>query len=180
LKASESDHLSELMARALCGDAAAYEQALRAISRIVRAYARARVGETLADDVVQETLLTVHRARHTYDPRRPFGPWLQAITHSRVVDTVRRTRRHARHETVLDVEPASAPESQASVPRARHDLEAAMHQLPPQQRRVIRMLKFDGMSASEVARALGLSVSNVKVVAHRGYKAMRQRLKGGK
>jgi RNA polymerase sigma-70 factor (ECF subfamily) len=165
------------MARALRGDAASYEEALRVMTRVVRPYARARVGDAMADDVVQETLLTVHRARHTYDPRRPFGPWLQAITHSRVVDIVRRARRQARREAGFASQPAPVPEPKHT---ARHDLDRALHQLPPQQRRVIRMLKFDGMSASEVAQALGLSVSNVKVVAHRGYKAMRRRLQGGR
>jgi RNA polymerase sigma-70 factor (ECF subfamily) len=53
-----------------------------------------------------------------------------------------------------------------------------MQQLPLVQRRVIRMLKVDGMTTAEVARALGLTVANVKIVAHRGYKAMRQRLQG--
>lgn len=175
MKRSESDHLAELMARALSGDAASYEQVLREAARIARAIAVGRVGDALADDVVQETLISVHRARHTYDPRRPFLPWLVAITQSRVIDALRRARRQSRHETVLNVEPASLPEP---VARSRHDFEAAMQQLPLVQRRVIRMLKVDGMTTAEVARALGLTVANVKIVAHRGYKAMRQRLQG--
>jgi RNA polymerase sigma-70 factor (ECF subfamily) len=93
LNGPDYDRLATLMARALNGDACAYEAALRDIARIVRAYARGRLGETIADDVVQDTLLAVHRARHTYDPDRPFGPWLMAIAHSRVVDTARRLRR---------------------------------------------------------------------------------------
>lgn len=175
VKRPEPDRLSDLMARAIGGDGAAYEQALVEIARISRAYARARVGDTLADDVVQETLLAVHRARHTYDPARPFGAWLVAILHSRMIDTVRRTRRHAEHELSLATEQAAAPEPAS---RGGPDLQWAMLALTAQQRTVIRMLKFDDMRVSEVARALGLSVSNVKIVAHRGYKTMRKLLLG--
>lgn len=162
------------MARALEGDAAAYDAALRGIAPIVRAYARVRLGDTLADDVVQETLLTVHRARHTYDPSRPLGPWLVAIAHSRVVDAARRVRRREAREDVLVDEPAVA----AGVAETRGpDLTRALAQLPPRQRLVIEMLKFQGRSTRDVAEALGLSVSNVKVIAHRGYESLRRTLK---
>jgi RNA polymerase sigma-70 factor (ECF subfamily) len=167
----EADRLSALMAGALRGDATSYEEALREIVCLVRAFARARVGDTLADDVVQETLLTVHRVRHTYDPTRPFMPWLMAIAHSRLVDVVRRDRRRARLETPLVNEPRWRPGVTLALP----DLVLALEELPPQQQRVIRMLKVDGMSAREVAGTLGLSVSNVKVMAHRGYRALRRR-----
>ena len=166
----EADRLSALMADALRGDAMSYEEALREIVCLVRAFARTRVGDTLADDVVQETLLTLHRVRHTYDPARPFMPWLMAIAHSRLVDIVRREGRRARLETPLQVEPPSG-----QVVLALPDLVMALEELPPQQRRVIRMLKVEGMSVREVAGTLGLSVSNVKVMAHRGYGALRRR-----
>jgi RNA polymerase sigma-70 factor (ECF subfamily) len=162
------------MARALDGDAASYEEALREIVRVISPFVRARVGDTLADDVVQETLITVHRARHTYDPSRPFGPWLMAITHSRLVDLVRRQRRRSRLETALGEEPGTKAVPGPTLP----DLVLALNDLPPAQRRVIRMLKVDGMSVREVAKALGLSVANVKVMAHRGYKVLRRRLAG--
>jgi len=146
------------------------------LTRIVRAYARARLGATLADDVVQETLISVHRARHTYDPRRPFGPWLLAIAHSRVVDAVRRERRRSMTEGHLDEEAAGEAHAE-NAPGLR--LVQALEQLAPRQRRVIELLKLEGLSAKEVARALGLSVSNVKVIAHRGYHALRRMLMDG-
>ena len=170
------DRLATLMARALNGDACAYEAALRDIARIVRAYARGRLGETIADDVVQDTLLAVHRARHTYDPDRPFGPWLMAIAHSRVVDTARRLRRlRLQNGQLQDVFGGGAehhPEQSMTVAQA-------LQRLPHRQRRVIELLKLEGWSAREVAIALGLSVSNVKVIAHRGYDALRRSLKDG-
>jgi RNA polymerase sigma-70 factor, ECF subfamily len=174
LKGSDFDRLGRLMRRALDGDACAYEEALRSIAQIVRAYARARLGDTLADDVVQETLLSVHQARHTYDPNRPFGPWLLAVAHSRVVDAARRARRRKLHEERLDEEPAG--EREDSRERSVR-VSQALQQLPQRQRRVIELLKLEGWSALEVADALRLSVSNVKVIAHRGYSALRRTLK---
>ena len=51
--------------------------------------ARKRVPAEAVEDVVQEALITVHKARHTYDPARPFGPWFYAIVHSRLIDVLR-------------------------------------------------------------------------------------------
>ena len=45
------------------------------------------------EDAVQDVLMTVHSIRQTYDPNRPFGPWLVTIAHRRVVDRLRRTTR---------------------------------------------------------------------------------------
>lgn len=175
LRDSDFDRLGQLMRGALDGDARAYEDALRGISQFVRAYARARLGATLADDVVQETLISVHRARHTYDPNRPFGPWLLAIAHSRVVDAARRARRRQLREEPLD----ERPDGQAEGPEAPDGrVTDALRKLPPRQRRVIELLKLEGRSAKEVAETLRLSVSNVKVIAHRGYYALRRTLKG--
>jgi RNA polymerase sigma-70 factor (ECF subfamily) len=54
------------------------------------------------EDVVQETLISVHKARHTYDPARPFAPWFYAIASHRVVDVFRRDRRVASREQGSD------------------------------------------------------------------------------
>ena len=168
------DRLGCLMARALEGDAGAYETALRGIAPIVRAYARARLGEAAADDVVQETLLAVHRARHTYDPRRPFGPWLVAVAHSRVVDAARRARRRMRHEQPLEGDPLARADAGTELTVR---LSQALGRLPARQRRIIELLKIEGWCARDIGAALGLSVSNVKVIAHRGYAALRRTLK---
>lgn len=174
MKGPDFHRLAILMGRALEGDSCAYESALVAMGGIVRAFARARLGETLADDVVQETLISVHQARHTYDPRRPFGPWLMSIAHSRVIDAARRQRRRALNEAPQDGEPVGRPQHRAD----RSLIVAqALQQLPPRQRRVIELLKLEGRSVKEVALRLGLSISNVKVIAHRGYEALRRTLR---
>lgn len=72
------------MARAQAGDGEAYRLLLDSVAADLRGFFRRRVRETQeVEDHVQETLLTLHRARHTYDPSRAFEPWLYAIARNR-------------------------------------------------------------------------------------------------
>ncbi|MBY0335907.1 MAG: RNA polymerase subunit sigma, partial [Acetobacteraceae bacterium] len=87
---------SGLMAAAQGGDAAAYERLLREVAPFLRAIARRRIADPAeVEDAVQDTLLTLHALRHTYDPARPLRPWLAAIAERRAVDRVRRSLRRA-------------------------------------------------------------------------------------
>ena len=129
------------------------------------------------DDAVQETLLSVHRARHTFDPSRPFAPWLYAIAHNRMIDVARRERRIGDREQGADVLPESAAAS--SAPAADIDVDrihAALAALPSRQRDVIVGMKFGDESVRQVGARLGMSDSAVKVTAHRGYKVLRRLL----
>lgn len=168
------------MTQALDGEQAAYADLLALLATVARGYARARLGSVpFLDDVVQDTLLSVHVSRHTYDRQRPFAPWFYAILKSRLVDAVRRHRRIAVRETVDELarEPASQPAGDAGV-----DVEAirrALGQLPGRQREIIERLKYRDESVRDIARRLGLTESAVKVTAHRGYRTLR-RLLGGK
>jgi RNA polymerase sigma factor (sigma-70 family) len=169
------------MRLAQAGDQVAYASLLVLLTKITRQYARARLGVVpWIDDVVQETLLAVHRARQTYDPGRPFAPWYYAVASSRLVDVLRRERRVTSRETPGDVLP-DGPIAGAATTRDEIDVEAihaAVASLPARQRTVIEGLKFQDQSVREVARRLSMSESAVKVTAHRGYRALR-RLLGG-
>jgi RNA polymerase sigma-70 factor (ECF subfamily) len=164
------------MARAQDGDRQAYRALLDDIERLIREFARRRVPDAF-DDVVQETLLAVHQARHTYDPKRPFGPWLYAIARHRVADVLRREQRRRRLvDGVRDV--ASVDEE----PRDRRDdarvLQRALSYLSAQQRSIIEKLKLAEYSVAEVSQQTGLSASAVKVSAHRGVRKLRVLLGG--
>ena len=90
---------SALMAAAQRGDRAAYEKLLRDCVPFITGIARRRgVPPDRVDDVVQETLLTIHRARATYDPRRSFDAWLRVIVERRSVDVLRQAYRHGARE----------------------------------------------------------------------------------
>ena len=175
----EERHLGSLMRLAQQGDQASYADLLGRLTGFARRYARGRLGDVAwIDDVVQETLLTVHRARHTCDTARAFAPWFYAIVSSRVIDAVRRERRIAGRELGADVlpEPHATDQPRAEDAVDVDAIRAAVAALPPRQRQVIEGLKYRDESVRDVAERLGMSESAVKVTAHRGYKFLRRLL----
>lgn len=130
----------------------------------------------MVEDVLQDTLLSVHRARHSHIPGRPVGPWLYAICEHRMTDFYRRYRRVERVEVPapdgfdgLDVAQEADGESERG-----YLVREALGQLPEKQRQVIELLKIQDLSVREVAAQTGMSESAVKVTAFRGYETIRR------
>ncbi len=172
-----------LMARAQDGDRQAYEAVLRQATPYIRAVVRRmHAAPDRVEEVVQDVLLTVHRVRHTYDPSRPFEPWLAAIARRRSIDALRRRRRTEAHE-VLD---SAAYETFADPtankyqerPATAAGLDAAVAGLPARQREAVRLLKLRGMSLAEASAVSGTSIAALKVNVHRAIKSLRKRMTG--
>jgi RNA polymerase sigma-70 factor (ECF subfamily) len=126
-----------------------------------------------AEDLVQETWIRVHKARHTWRPREPVLPWIFAIARHTGLDGYRRSRRVEMRETQVDKLPhVAAPEPRSAA--ADSELDALLAELPHSQREVIVMLKVSGMSIEEVARATAASAGSVKQKAHRAYAKLRE------
>jgi RNA polymerase sigma-70 factor (ECF subfamily) len=180
MTAEQERDTAALMRLAQTGDQLAYASLLVTLTAVTRQFARGKLGSVAwIDDVVQETLLALHGARHTYDPRRPFAPWFYAIASSRLIDVLRRERRVTSREVGADVLPENA--AAAASGRDAIDVEAirsAVQSLPPRQRDVIERLKFKDESVREVAGELKMSESAVKVTAHRGYQRLKRLLRG--
>jgi RNA polymerase sigma-70 factor (ECF subfamily) len=180
---TDDRELAELMQAAQAGDRAAYQAALRACVPIAAAAARRTgVPADAVDDVIQDVLLTVHRALPTYDPARPFQPWLRAITVRRSIDALRRSGRRGARE-VHD------PEAYENHPEARPDvfeaasregdagrLRAAIAKLPPRQREAIEIIGLREQSLEEASQATGSSKVALKVNFFRALKSLRARL----
>src|SRR6202790_2922761 len=102
---THEERLGALMRSAQGGDADAYaalmqELAVR-VRRIVR-HRRAFLEHADVEDLVQDVLLSVHAVRATFDPTRPFVPWLLAITRNRLADSARWYARHGAHEVAVE------------------------------------------------------------------------------
>ena len=169
------------MRRAQDGDRPAYESLLAEVAALLRAFARARLRRAdWLEDVVQETLLSIHRDRHTYDPARPFLPWMYAIARHRLADFVEKQRRRREIEDAAGrrSEELVAPHPFAERGMASGLLRRALAALSLRQLEVIRMLKVEGLTVAEISRKTGLSHSTVKVTAHRGYKTLRKLILG--
>ena len=168
------------MAAAQDGDNGAYGRLLREILPFLRVLARRRCADPdRCEDIVQDVLLTLHRVRHTYDPARPFMPWLAAICERRAIDALRRRGRLGAHETHNDhayetfADPAANKGLEAG--DAAQALAAMMAELPVAQREALELLKVKEMSLQEASLASGQSVGALKVGVHRAIKALRLR-----
>jgi RNA polymerase sigma-70 factor (ECF subfamily) len=167
------------MARAQDGDGAAYLRLLQEVTPYLRALATRRYRESLdIEDAVQDVLLTVHSIRQTFDPARPFGPWLVAIANRRFIDRLRRQGRLRGRETQLTTEHETFADVTANLEERsdRHCLEGAIDSLPPMQKQAIELLKLREMSLKEAASVSGLSIAALKVATHRALRSLRRML----
>lgn len=172
------------MAAAQAGDRRAYERVLADSVALVRAVARRQgVDADALDDVVQETLLTVHRVRHTYDPARSYDAWLAAIAARRAIDARRshgrRDRRELHDDVALDRHPDRDDASMDAERRQQaRRLREAIAQLSPGQREAVEQLGLREQSLAEAAAHTGRNAGALKVNLHRALKALRSRLHG--
>ncbi|MDO8289913.1 MAG: sigma-70 family RNA polymerase sigma factor [Parvibaculum sp.] len=182
---SADERWSGLMAAAQAGDRAAYHIVLREIVPVIERVARRQgVTGTAVDDVVQEVLSSIHRARHTYEPDRSFTAWVTTISQRRALDLLRRQTRHASRErhAPLAYESYAEPDMATDRPldeaeRARV-LSAAIAELGEGQREAIEHLALRELSLAEASRLTGKSTGALKVNLHRALKALRARLGG--
>ena len=158
------DAWGALMMAAQNGHGGAYLRLLKDISEWLRRYFRRRLPPGDVDDAVQETLLAVHRRRHTFDPQYPLVPWLAAIAKRKWIDQLRESGRQPTEELPdnLAVGDHEAAVTSASV------LGRLLEQLRPVQAQVIMLVKVQGYSIKDASCETGLSASAVKMNIHRG------------
>jgi RNA polymerase sigma-70 factor (ECF subfamily) len=170
---------SAWMAAAQRGDEASYAQLLNELGDVIAAFLRAQFGDLeLIEDCVQECLLAVHQARHTYDPTRRFRPWLFAIVRHKAIDMLRARRAYG---TMLDAAATSSALIGNGADRETDGEDEVVggrlfSALAPQQRQALTLTKVIGLSIAEAADRLGISQSALKVRVHRGIGAMRKLL----
>ena len=160
---------ARLMAAAQGGDKAAGNVLLTEVGVWLERYFRRRVPPHQIDDLVQEVLIAFYTKRGTYDPSRPFLPWLAAIARYRWVDHLRKVYKHDGKELMED---DAVEDSEEEVVMARVSLDRLFKQLPDKQAEVIEMVKISGMSIREASEKTGQSESLVKVNIHRGLKKL--------
>ena len=170
---------SQLMVAGQDGDADAYRRLLGEVTPFVRHLGRRRgLAAAQCEDLAQDVLLTVHRVRHTYDPRRPFVPWLVAIAQRRMIDLYRRDRRVRLNEQSNPelLETFAAPEANDTVDVAERSawLRQAIADLPAKQREALELVKLGELSVAEAAARSGQSPGAVKVNVHRALRALQR------
>jgi RNA polymerase sigma-70 factor, ECF subfamily len=170
----------ELMTAYVAGDDAAFAELFRRYAPVLLRLMQQRIGRRHeADDLVQQTFLQLHRSRSDFRPGATLRPWLFTIALNLRFQHFRACGR--RRETQLDPAILESVETAACTPLESIDqsreVRVAITKLPSEQRDVIVLHWLEGLPFSEVSRAVGASVSAVKVRAHRGYVSLRKLLK---
>lgn len=186
----QETELAAWMRATQSGDSDAYGQLLRALVPWLRQYIRnQRRFLQVADieDLVQEVLLSLHAVRRTYDPARPFVPWMLAITSNRLADAARLYARRSAREAPVDghdgLESTDDVTSRGASTNTEEDgwvdeqaLQQAIRALPASQRAAINLLKLRELSLKEAARELGTTVGALKVSVHRAMASLKRSL----
>ncbi|GEO01497.1 DNA-directed RNA polymerase sigma-70 factor [Novosphingobium sediminis] len=158
------------MDASLAGDAAAYRRLLEEAGRWLRRYFARRLSPEMVDDAVQEALTALHLKRATFEPGRPFLPWLAAIARFKGVDCLRSAGRNRTEELDEGLHGVASHESASlsGIVMAR-----LFDRLRRPQADAIRLVKLQGFSVREAAAMTGQSEALIKVNIHRGLSALK-------
>ncbi len=171
------------MRRAQGGDAEAYRALLDEVAKRMRRLVRRRapwLQPSDVEDMVQDILLSLHQARGTWDPARPFLPWIVAIARSRLADNARRYVRR----TAIDVAASDLAETFSDMRTNTNaenvvnllSVQKAMGDLSKAERQAVELLRLREMTLAEAAAASGSTVAALKVAMHRAKLKMKATL----
>lgn len=168
------------MAGYLDGRLDAFDGLYAALAPRVRSFLLGKCREAaLADDLVQETFLQLHRSRRTYEPGRPVTPWVFAIARHVYLMHRRSTARRLRfHEAfAADLRAGDVPRDDVDVLANQDAVRRALETVPADQRQALEMHHVEGWSFAEIAGRLGVRVNAAKTRAFRGMRKLKEQLK---
>ncbi len=173
-----STDLEMLMRQAQSGDNCAYADLLRETVIFLRPFLKQKLNiESEVDDLLQEILLSIHKARHTYDGLRPYRPWVYAIAKFRLLDHLRvHYADNLRSATEISEVENNLYEDVTEFRIDYESIKKKINKLPEKQAQILKMMHQEGYTSKEIAEKIGMSESAVKVAAHRAHKALKRQL----
>ncbi len=179
---SDEQRWSTLMVSAQAGNESDYRQLLTELTDVIYSFLCSRFGKRhFIEDCVQEILMAIHQARHTYDRNRPFRPWLFAIVRHKAIDTLRKQHTRRKHTSqYIGEQEILAQTSQQSEAENEMTRGRLFESLSVPYREVLILTKIIGFSIAEAAEKLGISESLVKVRIHRAIHKLRQLMEADK
>jgi RNA polymerase sigma-70 factor (ECF subfamily) len=136
----------------------------------------------LAEEATMDVYLQIWRHAHSYAPARGNpSAWLLNMARSRAIDLLRRKARKKRLEESLEaagsmVASTHDPEQASLLGEEQRRAREALAQLNPEQREVIEIAYFAGLSHSEIAELLGLPLGTIKTRIRSGMLKLRESL----
>lgn len=167
---SQNEKWKDLATKAQSGDKRAYTALLTDILPFIKArLAGGLSNPDWVEDIAQEVLISVHKSLNSYSSDRPFKPWLNAIIQFRRTDLLRKHYRdkNTKERSRENIDIFGQNVTFQATSGELKDIEKAIASLPVKQQKIFRMMKVEGYSAKEVASEMDMSVSAVKVAAHR-------------
>jgi RNA polymerase sigma factor (sigma-70 family) len=162
----------ELNERFRAGDEAAVRLVYERHGRAMFATAMSVLGDReLAADAVQLAFVKAWRASSSYDPGRDLRPWLATITRRVAIDVYRREAQSRRSEPRADVEPSVIPLAFERTWEA-FEVRTALDRLPDEEREIVRLAHFGGLSHSEIAEKLRVPIGTVKSRSSRAHRRL--------
>ena len=174
---AEDDRIRALMRQYQAGCFDAFDELHALLAPVLRRYLLSQARDAAkADDLVQETFLQLHRARHTYDPGYPVTPWAMAIArHVWLMDRRTASRRPWAPEDVTEMELPVRGEAAAYAEQA--DVRRALSQVPAARRAAVFQHHVLGLSFREIAEKAGIAETAAKLRSSRGMAQLRALLK---
>lgn len=165
--------LTVLFRSGLEGNQADYARFLTSITPLLKRMVGRRLAACDVEDVTQEILISIHKARHTYDGVRPLVPWLASIAQFRITDHLRKhyTQRQDKTVDISEWENILTDVTEGGVDH--ESIDELLEGLPEAHKRILTLMHVEGYTAKEVGKQLAMNESAVKVAAHRAIKKIR-------
>jgi RNA polymerase sigma-70 factor, ECF subfamily len=175
---TEDPRLRELMRDYQSGRFEAFDELYALLAPVVRRYLLSHARDAArADDLVQETFLQLHRARHTYDSAYAVTPWVVAIArHVRLMDRRTQSRRPWAPEDVTEMELPVRGDAAAYAEKT--DVRRALGHVSAPRRDAVIQHHVWGWSFREIAAKAGIAETAAKLRSSRGMAQLRALLKG--
>ena len=164
------NHIDILARKAIGGDQVSYREFLECIRDYVQIKINLTVPASSRDDVLQEVLLAIHKSLKTLDLSKSCKPWVNAIAHYKVSDFLRELYK----ENISEQEVDKLTTLDLDLMELKQYVTHITSVLNENEKQILLKLKYEGYSISEVAKAVDLNESNIKVISYRAIKKIRK------
>ena len=169
--------LGDLLRCGIGGNQTAYAEFLKKISSLLRPFVAKKITSADVEDVLQEILISIHKARHTYDGERPIMPWIISIARFRIADYLRKYYAQMRHKAVDNEEMENIFADVTDDVFDNESIDELLEEVTSQNKQILTLMHVEGYTAKEVGAKIGMNESAVKVAAHRAIKKIRNKFK---
>ncbi len=169
------EELRRLFISALEGSKTDYSAFLQAATRPLRMVIRGKVPQADEEDTLQEILISVHKARHSFDVSRPLAPWLFALADFRIKDHQRKFYA-GRRDKMSDIEDYKEILSNVTEFDSSNELlEEALSSVNDRDKKLLTLIHTEGRSVKDTATLMNMSVSAVKTSVSRAVRKIKER-----